>query len=235
MSNFVIGNGLLAKAFKESKSKGCVFFCSGVSNSNEDNVEEFNREEKLLRTTIEKNSGLRLIYFSSVLVDSIKTPYFEHKKNMEKIIESECVDYLILRISQVAGISLNNNTLLSNFSRAVFYGKEIKVFQNATRNLIDVDDVVRIFDILFNAGVKNKIINLCSKKDFKPSELIYLIERSLGRKTTVKFLDRESLQVCNCIELNKYLAQDDVIYRGDYLKNIVEKYVRKIVFMSEYG
>lgn len=46
----IVGNGLIAKEFLEySNSKNILIFASGVSNSKEERVDEFLREENLLR------------------------------------------------------------------------------------------------------------------------------------------------------------------------------------------
>ncbi len=232
MSNVVIGAGLLAKAFKKSESNGCVFFCSGVSNSNEERINEFEREEILLRYTITENPGLKFVYFSSILADSSEKVYFAHKRNMEKLINSACTDYVIFRLPQVAGRALNN-TLFPSFVRAICYETEINVFQNATRNIVDVDDVVRVFDVLFKNGLKNKIINVCSKASLKPIELIRILERELGKKAKVKLIQKASFQDCNCKELDKYLEYDDLLYKHDYVNRVVLKYLKHIVSLLQ--
>ena len=47
----IIGRGLIASLFKENDYKNTIFFASGVSNSLEDNPQEFLREENLIKKT----------------------------------------------------------------------------------------------------------------------------------------------------------------------------------------
>ena len=49
----IIGRGLIASLFKENDYKNTIFFASGVSNSLEDNPQEFLREENLIKKTVE--------------------------------------------------------------------------------------------------------------------------------------------------------------------------------------
>ncbi|MBU4132588.1 MAG: hypothetical protein KKF12_17365, partial [Proteobacteria bacterium] len=63
----IIGNGQLAKIFKED---GCFFddvviFASGVTNSDCRDDREFNREKELLEKTLVENNAKRFVYFSS--------------------------------------------------------------------------------------------------------------------------------------------------------------------------
>lgn len=232
MSNVIVGSGLLARAFEKSGSDGCVFFCSGISNSNEQNIKEFKREDVLLRKTITENPGLKLVYFSSILADSNEKVYFAHKKSMEDLINSLCEDFAILRLPQVVGAVLNN-TLLPSFVKAICLEKEIIVFQNATRNIVDVDDVVRIFDVLYSLGFTNKTINVCSKESLKPIELISILERELDKTAKVKVVQKTSFQDCNCKELEKYLAGDDVLYREKYANEVILKYLKSMVFLLQ--
>ncbi len=52
----VIGNGLIGCIFSSfTKNDEIIIFASGVSNSKESNKNEFDREEKLLKTTISEN------------------------------------------------------------------------------------------------------------------------------------------------------------------------------------
>ncbi len=84
----VIGNGMLAKEFTNyTQDSNILIFASGVSNSNETSFEAFQREEKLLLESIEKEKGKKLIYFSTCsMYDKYfkNNAYTEHKLNMEK-------------------------------------------------------------------------------------------------------------------------------------------------------
>jgi hypothetical protein len=81
----IIGNGLIAKKFKENFfDENYVIFASGVSSSKEDNDEEYIKEEKLLSNTINNFNNLKIIYFSSVFCDYYDNKYYNHKNNSIK-------------------------------------------------------------------------------------------------------------------------------------------------------
>ena len=62
----IIGNGQLAKTFKEDSFvfDDVVIFASGVANSECKDDKEFNREKELLEKTLFENKDKRFVYFS---------------------------------------------------------------------------------------------------------------------------------------------------------------------------
>ena len=82
----VVGNGLLAVSFKKNIEKyaNYIIFASGVSNSKEIDNNVFLREKLLLIKTLSENEKKKLIYFSSILTDTIDSPYYNHKKDIEE-------------------------------------------------------------------------------------------------------------------------------------------------------
>lgn len=78
----VIGNGMIAKACKAFIDDTSVtIFASGVSNSAEVLVENFQREFELLAS---QTKDIKIVYFSTCSVNDpsvADTPYVRHKKN----------------------------------------------------------------------------------------------------------------------------------------------------------
>ena len=61
----IIGNGLIANSFLDSDLNNIIIFASGVSNSKEENLLEFDREKKLLLRIIYENFNKKIVYFST--------------------------------------------------------------------------------------------------------------------------------------------------------------------------
>ncbi|MCQ9618252.1 NAD-dependent epimerase/dehydratase family protein [Paenalcaligenes niemegkensis] len=226
MGNKIIGNGMLAKAFMSSGSNKCLFFCSGVSNSNESKSSEFEREEKLLMKNLHDNESFCFVYFSSVLADHSKNDYYMHKAKMERLILDNSSNYLILRLPQVAGHVLNE-TLLPCFVKNIYTGNSFTVYKGAVRTIIDVDDVVKGFDWVFNMNFRNKILNLCPNYAFNPEELVKTIEKEIGRKAYYNVVDRNSIQLCQPNEVFKEM--DFLSENENYLEKVVKKYSSGII------
>ena len=94
MTNKIIGNGMLAKAFQNSSSNQCLFFCSGVSNSKERSKNEFDREIQTFKDHLDTNYCV--IYISSIQSPEINNPYFEHKIYMENWLNQKREGTLLL-------------------------------------------------------------------------------------------------------------------------------------------
>src|SRR5690606_373805 len=143
----IVGNGLIANAFRNYDSEDVVFFASGVSNSLETDENQFRREENLIRKTLIENPAKLFIYFSTCSIyDSSKngSAYVNHKLNMEHLVSTESDKYLIARVSNVVGKGGNKNTLIDFLVNSIRENKMIQTHIDASRNLIDVEDVVKI-------------------------------------------------------------------------------------------
>lgn len=225
MKSEVVGSGLLASAFMKSKSQNCLFFCSGVSNSQETRRNEFDREKSLLLKNISTEKFF--VYFSSVLAGTQDSDYYRHKIEMENLIADNCDKYLIFRLPQVAG-AVNNGTLLPTFIKKIINNEEITVYKNAQRCIVDVEHVVNIFDHAYNDGLNNVVLNCCPEYVFNPAELISILSIYLRREVSVILIEKDSIQQAI---LSPLLKKYEYIF-GDidsYLQRVVQKYVQRIL------
>ena len=121
-----------------------LIIASGVSNSKETRKSEFSREMNLIKNEISKHANSRVIYFSTCSVCSGESsPYIQHKLNMERLVRDANDNCWIFRLPQVVG-AVNNSTLVSYFFRAIKTGQMLTIQSQATRNLIDVSDAIRV-------------------------------------------------------------------------------------------
>ena len=163
----VIGNGLVARRFELYNSEdNFLVFASGVSNSKTKNTEAYNREMKLLKDSIQKYNTKSLIYFSTCSIydpQEKESAYVQHKLQIENFIQTRVKQYHIFRISNLAGISSNPNTLLNFFFNHVKNGVNFDLWTNACRNIIDVDHTYLIIDhILKHNLFPNQVINIAN-------------------------------------------------------------------------
>jgi len=232
MNNVIIGRGLLAKSFTSAKTSNCLFFCSGVSDSTETRREAFEREKRLLISSIAEanNNSLCFVYFSSVAAPFMNSRYFEHKIDMENIIKIECEKYFIFRLPQVAGAVLNK-TLLPTMIRNIYHQQHLEVFKNARRTIVDIDDMVELFEKIYNSCEKNRIINVCPGYSFTPEELVVMISEYLCIKPDYDLLDLGSEQPCLLDESYESKIVHDFFQpkQKNYLWEVVNKYTPQIV------
>ena len=225
----IIGNGLIAKAFQDFDfTKNCVIFASGVSNSSDENNLNFVREFDLLENTINKFKNKHLVYFSTCSLNSgDNSKYKMHKKNLENYIFNNCVSYSIFRLPQVVGV-VNNNTLISYFIRNLKYGNEILVQSNATRHLLDVEDIPRIANIIIGKGFSNKIIDIAPLYHVDIFSIVKFISKELHLEYNAKFVSSGFKQKIFISNLENFLDDDDKILSKDYWKLVLKKYSKRI-------
>ena len=224
----IIGTGMLAKAVQSIDNESCLFFCSGVSNSNEENVEKYEREVQLLEQSF--GTKQKLIYFSSYFVnfDSfLKRKYYRHKSNIEGLILNNFSNFLIFRLPQIIGFSTNKNTLTNFLYDAIVSNSTINVFKNAKRNVIDIDDVVKVVNLAINQNLFNdQIVNLVGLKNYSVDDIIFLLEqvtnkRAIKKQSIIEEPDYEILISEQMISLYQLL---NIQFDHLYLERIIKKY-----------
>ncbi|WP_413531707.1 NAD-dependent epimerase/dehydratase family protein [Empedobacter brevis] len=220
----IIGKGLIASLFTEVNSDEVVLFASGVSNSSETREEEFLREQNLVEKTLTENVGKLFVYFSTCSIyDSSKynSPYVLHKLHIEEIIKQKAKNYLILRVSNAVGKGGNPNLLMNYLHHQIIDNKELIVHKNATRNLIDVEDVKNITLKYIASKDWNKIINVAYTENFNIPEIIEAFEQTLNKKTKKNIQNKGEHYSIDTHELDyEFMLKN----KKEYLKNLIDKY-----------
>ncbi|SMC61286.1 NAD-dependent epimerase/dehydratase family protein [Moheibacter sediminis] len=223
----IIGNGLVANAFREHDRENVVFFASGVSNSLEKDEAQFQREEDLIRKTISENPDVLFVYFSSCSIydsSKIDSHYVNHKLNMEHLIATENDKYLIARVSNAVGKGGNQNTLINYLINSIQNQVEIKVHIDATRNQIDVYDVTQIILGLIDSNKLNKIVNVAYVNNYPILEIITIVEEFLGKKGNLILEKKGQGYSIDIPDAMGYFKQNNLLDREKYLQGILQKY-----------
>lgn len=224
----IIGNGMIANAMKNIDDDSFIFFCSGVAKSDAINEFEFDREKKLLKTF--HGTDKFLVYFSSYFLnfnDYLKKPYYKHKCEIENIIKLNFKNFKIFRLPQVVGFSKNKTTLANFIYYSILQDVTFTVLTGAVRNLIDIDDVVKVVcyinkNHLFN----NNVVNVVGTKNFNIIDVVSCMEDTLNKKALVDYQpnndkNHDILISHEIIALYKALNID---FDDMYLKNLFFKY-----------
>lgn len=92
----IIGDGDIASVLPDRDD--LYFFASGVSNSQETDEKEYQREIALLSRQARNK---RLVYFSSLSVFYSQSRYAAHKRAMEAVVKKYSKYYCIVRIGNI--------------------------------------------------------------------------------------------------------------------------------------
>lgn len=181
----IVGNGLLATPFQKKYRDvaDVTIFASGVSNSGEVDTRQFKRESSLLATELARTEG-KFIYFSTCSIGDpgrVDTPYVEHKMAMEALVKQH-PKYFIFRLPQVVGKTLNPYTLTNYIYEKIRKQNGFRLWRNAMRNIIDVDEVYRISNFIIDsndAEYINSVINVANPRSIGMLDLVKVFEKIL--------------------------------------------------------
>lgn len=220
----IIGNGLIGSKFRESEDlfEDNIIFTSGVSNSIENDIDDFKREEELILKTI--NNKFKFIYFSSILVNTSDSPYYKHKHNMENLIKENTDNYLIIRLPQVIGKGGNKNNIINKFRDSIINGEEILIYMNIYRSIIDVDDVVEIIKQIKN-NETCKTINISGFEILSALQICNLISDILKIEPKIKYIKNNNYIFNNWRLKNSPVIENIDVNRYNYTERVLKKYL----------
>ena len=129
----IIGNGDIASVLPNRDD--LLFFASGVSNSQEDREEEYQREFNLLN---KQDRFKHIVYFSSLAIFYSKTRYTRHKIQMEELIKKRFPHYTIIRLGNITWGS-NPYTIINFLKEKIQKGEPFEV-KDEYRYIIDKEE-----------------------------------------------------------------------------------------------
>ena len=228
----IIGGGMVARAFVNllKLDNSVTIFASGVSNSDCIDPAEFARESALLSVTLKEvaHRGPFLYFGTCSIYDSELNckPYVTHKKSMENMVLSYPTG-CVVRLPQLAGSGAPANTLIPFLVTKIREDGEIKVWKNAWRYVIDVEDVVKIVSVLLQQGVpRPRVINVANPVSIPIYILIQNIESVLKRVAKTTFVSKGSHYEIDTTEMLIAAASANVHFGEDYILKVIKKYYK---------
>lgn len=225
----VVGNGLIAKRFHQYVvNDKFLIFASGVSNSKSTNHTDHDREFNLIKISHSENKDKTFVYFSTCsITDPFEkdTAYIAHKNKIEQYIQGNIKNYIIFRISNLAGKTNNTNTIFNFVAHHIINHQPFELWQHAVRNLIDVDDFYRIADyILQNSLYMNSIVNIANPHSYTMQEIVHTAEEHFHIRANYKPVMKGGgfhIDLQGTIHLFDELG---IQFGANYLKNLYSKY-----------
>jgi len=226
----IIGGGLLASAFgaQLSGQHDMCLFASGVSDSTLSDKPEFLREEHLLRSALQEYRGSEaFIYFGTCGVydpSTMHSRYVRHKMAMERIVLSTH-NGVVVRLPQVAGHGGNRRNFLRFMVDSIRDEVDLDVWSLAYRNIIDVDDVVRILLCYMDDGaVPGEIVNVANKLTVPVLDVVSVIEKILGKKAKMNLVKKGDPYMIDIGRIERHVNQAGVIFDDAYVRRVLLKY-----------
>lgn len=226
----IIGDGMLARSFRGADlvEEGVCFFASGVSNSKCESAEEFEREERLLLKSLDAYSGAsQFVYFGTCSIydnSSRAHPYVIHKSRMEQLVLQRSSG-LVIRLPQVAGPNANPHTILSWLCASVRAGRPITIWEKATRNIIDVADVVTLSRLVLLSGPERfRVVNVANPKSYPVLEIVRCVETVIGARAVVHTVPEGSAYDIDISAIEPLIACSAIDFSSEYLLRTIRRY-----------
>jgi nucleoside-diphosphate-sugar epimerase len=226
----IVGSGLLAKSFASSfgQSDDVCIYAAGVSNSTCDDAREFGRERLRLIATMRQAAALdAFVYFGTCSVldpEARETSYVRHKLAMEGLVKTH-PRYLILRLPQVVGETPNPHTLLNYLYARISRSEAFCLWQNASRNIIDVNDVAAITNkLVADPGRRGVILNVANPCNSSMPEIVRTMEKIVGKRAIYEVVERGSCYPIDTQPILSVFHAAGVTFGAGYLERVIEKY-----------
>ena len=232
----IIGSGFIAKNFKKKiiliKKYRIAIYASGVSNSKSINKNNFLRERRNIISYKNKINSLIFIYIStcSIFDPSRKnTAYVKHKLNMENVVKKNFNKFVIVRFPEVVGFNNNKNNLINFFYQKIINNNKFMLWVNSRRNIIDIDDAVKLclnFIKKIKKYKKVKLeINIANTMYVSVLSIVNIIEKLTLKKAIYDKIAFGNLHWRIRPLVSKRIIQmSSVIFNKYYLEKVLRKY-----------
>ncbi len=244
MATEVVGSGMLARAFASAAATlpGVIVCAAGVSDSACADPAQFARERDLVGRLVARarDAGTVLIYLSGAPVygDSAgirresdplrpRTPYGRHKVAMEELVAAASERWMILRLPNVVGPGGNPRQLVPWLVAGALAGT-LAVQEEATRDIIDVADVVDICAGLLARGAENQVLNVASGRSSPVWWLGERVSKALGATATVRREPGGIPQRFSVVRLSDALPRRTLPFPEDYHAEVIRRYAQSI-------
>jgi glycosyltransferase involved in cell wall biosynthesis len=235
----IFGKGIIYNRFidYELQSNYCIV-AGNINDSNIIDNNELYHEESLIQEILINNLNKTIIYFSSCSIadeDKQDTPYVLHKIRVEEIIKKSGNNFYIFRLPQIIGNDENDKGVLRYLIESILNNQKFKLWKNAKRNFIDVDDIHDIVkEIIKQKSLINKTINIASPKNTEILELVSKIEKFTKCKANFEVVEKGSEYLIDITDINPILMELNINFNDEYLIKRIQKYYQYLLNKREY-
>jgi nucleoside-diphosphate-sugar epimerase len=142
---------------------------------------------------------------------------------MENLIKENSDNYLIFKLPQVIGESGNKTNLINYLINSITNEDEIVIYENISRSLIDVDDVVSIVHFC-KKKVKNKTLNVSGIEKISVLNLCKKIGRILKKPPIIIIRETGNSYDEWGVE-NSVIVKKNLDEPKGYTNRILKKYI----------
>jgi dTDP-4-dehydrorhamnose reductase len=243
----IIGNGFIAghaRAYFGASHPHATLIAAGVSSVYLTDAPAFEREANLVYDVIRrcKAEGRTAVFLSTAAAGMYGAPdspgteegpvfpethYGRHKLALEAVFAASSVRWLGLRLTHIVGEMQVAHQLLPSLTRQLLSGK-VTVYSGASRDLLDIEHLMRAVDLLLTRDVRDEIVNIASGQPEDIELIVNDLEQRLGTQAerTVVHGKPAKRSIASIAKLRKLAPEiDDFGFGPGYLAALLDRYV----------
>lgn len=225
----VVGNGMIARRFSRfAEDASRLIFASGVSNSSNTDEAAFKKESDLLLSSMSQHPHATVVYFSSCSIydpSLQQSAYVLHKLKMEELIKTVAASFVLFRVSNPVGFTGNTHTLLNYFAERLLSRTPISIWQYASRNLIDIDDMYRICEVLLeDPAWLNKTVNIANPVNYPVITIVEAMEKHFGISGNYQLVEKGNSPLIDSSDVQPLYSKLGIDFTHHYLEGLLQKY-----------
>jgi nucleoside-diphosphate-sugar epimerase len=230
----IIGSGLLAKAFaaRVDQTNSIWIYAAGVSNSGCIDRYEFARESRRLRQALQAGANANaFVYFSTCsIADPLarNSEYVQHKVEMEMLVKNHA-NFIVVRLPQLAGKTPNPHTLLNYLYARIARSERFRLWKNAVRNIIDVDDAALIvMELLEDPQSRRLTVNVANPVSCPVTDIVAVMEKIIGKPAIIDEVIGGSAYDIDTTRITPILTKLGLTFDRSYVARVIEKYYGRL-------
>ena len=154
--------------------------------------------------------------------------YIKNKLKIESIIKKKVKKFIIIRLTQIVGKNRNPNTITNFIYNNIKNNKNFNLWKGHKRNLIDIEDVVKILKtIVKKKFLKNKILNIYNTKSISVKRIVLIMCKILKKNIKLNEIKiRQKTKQFNYKINSKNYEFGYLFEKQNYNENILKKYYK---------
>ena len=131
---------------------------------------------------------------------------------------------MIIRLSNIVGKGGNENTIINYLVNAIKNNSNIHLWKNASRNILDIEDMGKVVRDIIKSGTKNTVLNVANPNSYPVNLIVNRIENHLQKTANLTLVEKGSSISIELKETKPYIQNTGKDFSINYIDKLLRKY-----------